>query len=118
MTDDPAFVSETYFNAWRDRDFGTLRSILADDVEFIGPFAHLDNAEDCVAGLKRMSSIVTALDIQKRFVDGPDVLTWFELQTSVAEPVPTANWTHVEAGKITRIRVAFDARPLAPPADD
>ncbi len=28
---------------------------------------------------------------------------------------PSANWSHVESGKITRIRVTFDARPLAPP---
>jgi hypothetical protein len=52
--------------------------------------------------------------VQKRFVDGPDVLTWFDLHTSVAPPYPTANWSHVENGKITRIRVAFDPRPLAP----
>jgi hypothetical protein len=31
----------------------------------------------------------------------------------VAEPVPVANWMHVEDGKITRIRAAFDARGLA-----
>jgi hypothetical protein len=27
--------------------------------------------------------------------------------------VPVANWMHVENGKITRIRVAFDARGIA-----
>jgi hypothetical protein len=26
----------------------------------------------------------------------------------------TANWTHVEDGKVTEIKVAFDARELAP----
>ena len=46
--------------------------------------------------------------------DGPDVLTWFDLHTNVAPPCPTANWSHVEHGVITRIRVAFDPRPLAP----
>lgn len=30
-------------------------------------------------------------------------------------PCPMANWSHVEAGKITRIRVTFDARPFPPP---
>lgn len=28
---------------------------------------------------------------------------------------PTANWSHIEDGTITAIRVTFDARPLAPP---
>jgi hypothetical protein len=46
------------------------------------------------------------------FVDGPDVLTWFDLHTTVAPPAPTANWQHVEDGRITRIRVAFDPRAL------
>jgi hypothetical protein len=45
--------------------------------------------------------------------DGQDVLTWFELSTSVAEPVPVANWMRVEDGKIATIRVAFDARGIA-----
>jgi hypothetical protein len=51
--------------------------------------------------------------VRKVFHDGPDVLTWFDLATSVAGTVPVANWMHVEDGKITRIRVAFDARGIA-----
>jgi hypothetical protein len=47
-----------------------------------------------------------------RFVDGADVLTWFELHTKDADPIPVANWSHVEDGWITRIRVTFDPRPL------
>ena len=47
------------------------------------------------------------------FHDGPDVLSWFDLATSVADTVPVANWMHVEDGKITRINVAFDARGIA-----
>jgi hypothetical protein len=61
-----------------------------------------------------MSRIVTDIVVQKRFADEPDFLTWFDLHTSVAPPCPTANWSHVENGKITRIRVTFDPRPLAP----
>jgi hypothetical protein len=47
-----------------------------------------------------------------RWVDGPDVLTWFELRTATAGPMAIVNWTHVEDGRITRIRVTFDPRPL------
>jgi hypothetical protein len=35
-------VAETYFRAWKERDFAGLRSILADDVGFQGPLATLD----------------------------------------------------------------------------
>ena len=36
-----------------------------------------------------------------------------DLHTKVAPPGPTVNWSHVEDGKITTIRVTFDARELA-----
>jgi hypothetical protein len=44
--------------------------------------------------------------------DAPDVLTWFELHTAAAPPCPVANWSHVDNGKVDRIRVAFEPRPL------
>jgi SnoaL-like domain len=110
MANDTEQIATTYFDAWQANDFDTLRSILADDVEFDGPFAQLDNADDCVDGLRGMSKIKTDIVVHKRFIDGPDALTWFDLHTKVADPVPTANWTHVENGKVTKIRVAFDAR--------
>jgi hypothetical protein len=43
------------------------------------------------------------------------VLTWFDLHTTVAEPSPTANWMRTDAGRITAIRVTFDARPFGGP---
>lgn len=49
------------------------------------------------------------------FVDGPDVLTWFELHTTAAILSPVANFMHVEDGKITTVRTTFDPRPLTHP---
>ena len=112
MTLTPAEVGATYFDAWMRRDFDAVRAILADDVTFDGPLGHAGNADECVEGLKRMSQIVTDVKVRKTFVDGPDVLTWFDLHTASTEPIPTVNWRHVEAGKITFIRVTFDPRPL------
>jgi hypothetical protein len=105
-------VAETYFDSWKKKDFATFRSILADDVTFAGPLGTAGDADECVKGITGMSEIVTDIVITKMFVDGPDVVTWFDLHTSVAPPCPTANWSHVEEGKITRIRVTFDPRPL------
>ncbi len=39
MNNDPRTVAATYFRAWKDKDFATLRSILADEVTFRGPLA-------------------------------------------------------------------------------
>jgi hypothetical protein len=110
---DAAAVAATYFDAWKARDFGRLRSVLADHVDFAGPLARVRGGDDCLRGLQGMAQITTSLDVRKVFHDEPDVLTWFDLATSVADPVPVANWMHVEDGKITRIRVAFDARGIA-----
>jgi hypothetical protein len=111
-----ADVAGTYFEAWQAGDFERVRSVLADDVTFDGPLGHASNADECIAGLKRMSRIVTGIVIRKTFVDGPDVLTWFDLHTAGTDPLPTVNWRHVENGKIAWIRVTFDPRPLSPPA--
>jgi hypothetical protein len=115
MADDPGALATIYFQAWKDRDFDALRSVLADDVTFRGPLGTADNADECIAGLRGMSKIMTDIVVRKRFVDGSDVLTWFDLHTSVAPPAATANWSHVEDGKIKTIQAVFDARPLAPP---
>ncbi|MGW6413941.1 hypothetical protein [Streptomyces sp. NPDC055055] len=40
------------------------------------------------------------------------MITWFDLHTTGAPPTPTANWTHVEDGRLTRIRIAFGPRTL------
>lgn len=109
MAYDPRTLAETYFRSWRERDFTTLRSVLAHDASFRGP---LGSADD-VQGLKAMAQILTDIVVHKTFVDGADVLTWFDLHTSVAAPCPTANWSHVEDGKIKRVLVTFDARALA-----
>jgi ketosteroid isomerase-like protein len=110
---DARTTAATYFDAWKARDFTRLRSVLADDVDFAGPLARVKGADDCLQGLQGMAQIMTGLDVRKVFQDGADVLTWFDLSTSVAETVPVANWMHVEDGKITQIQVVFDARDIA-----
>ena len=110
---DAAATAATYFDAWRAHDFARLRAVLADDVDFIGSLGRAHGADDCMRGLQGMTQIMTGLEVRKVFQDGPDVLTWYDLATSVAETVPVANWMHVEDGKVTLIRAAFDARGIA-----
>ena len=110
---DARTAAATYFDAWKARDFTRLRSVLADDVDFAGPLASVKGGDDCLRGLQGMAQIMTGLDVRRVFQDGADVLTWFDLSTSVAETVPVANWMHVEDGKVTQIKVAFDARGIA-----
>jgi ketosteroid isomerase-like protein len=111
-TRSPAQVADTYFRCWVDGDFDTLRGVLADDATFRGPLGAADDGDSCLAGLRGMRAILRDVVVVRRWVDGPDVLTWFELHTTVAPPAPTANWMHVEDGRITSIRVTFDPRDL------
>ena len=108
--DDGAARAATYFEAWQARDFARLRSVLADDVDFAGPFGQVTGGDECLRSLEGLAQIMTGIEIRKVFTDGPDVLTWYDMATTVAEPVPVANWMQVSDGKITRIRVAFDPR--------
>lgn len=108
----PAEISKKYFAAWEAGDYDALRELLADDVDFVGALGQVTGAEGCLEGLKGLGSVVTRIDVHARVADETDVITWFDLHTSVAPPAATANWTHVENGKIKRIRVTFDPREL------
>jgi hypothetical protein len=114
MANDAANVATCYFDAWKADDFETMRSLVAEDVRFEGPLAMLEGAEDYIKGIQGLSQVISEIVIQKIFVDGQDVLTWYDMHTTVASPVAVANWLHVEEGKITALRVAFDAREFAP----
>jgi SnoaL-like protein len=113
MAPDARSVVETYFNAWKANDFPTMRSVLDDRVDFAGPIDRFDNADAYQQAIRGLSQMKTDIVVQKTFVDGPDVVTWYDLHTRVAPPALVAEWSHVEGGKITMVRVVFDARPFA-----
>jgi hypothetical protein len=108
----PQSVAATYFSAWTSNDIEQVRPLLHPDVAFTGALGSTQGVEDTLAGLKGMFAMTEQVDVVKRWVDGPDVLTWFELRTADAGPLAIVNWSHVEDGLVTRIRVTFDPRPL------
>jgi uncharacterized protein YbjT (DUF2867 family) len=108
----PRSLAEAYYDAWVAHDWPRLRGVLADDATFRGPLGTADSGDECLAGLQRMTTMMTGLEIVRMVVDGPDVLTWYDLLTEKAPPTPTVNWMHVEDGRIARIRVAFDPRAI------
>jgi ketosteroid isomerase-like protein len=112
VSGDNGEIARGYFRAWKDRDFDALRAILADDVTFRGPLGTADGAEECLRGLRGLAEIITDIVIRHVFVDGPDVLTWYDLHTKVAPPAATANWSHIENGKVTAILATFDPREI------
>jgi hypothetical protein len=108
----PAEVAAAYFDAWTRNDIAAVRPLLHPDVDFAGALGSTHGMADTLQGLGGMFAMTERVEVIKRWVDGPDVLSWFELRTSGVGPIPVVNWSHVEDGRITRIRVTFDPRPL------
>jgi len=113
MTTNAETLAATYFESWRAKDPELLRPALAQDAHFDGPLAQLSGVDAYVKSIARLYEITTELVIHKVLADDEDAISWFDLHTSVAPPVPVANWCHVENGKIAHVRAAFDPRGLA-----
>jgi steroid delta-isomerase-like uncharacterized protein len=107
-----ASVAAAYFDAWKGKDIERVRPLLHEDVSFAGALGTTRGLEETLAGLGGMFAMTDQVEVVHRWVDGPDVLTWFELRSDGAGPMSIVNWSHVQEGRITRIRVTFDPRPL------
>ena len=110
----PKELATTYFEAWQSGDWERLRGVLADDATFTGPMGTADDGDACVAGLQGLAQLTTGIEIHAMVADDVDVITFYDLLTEAAV-LPTANWSHVVDGRISRIRAAFDPRPILPP---
>lgn len=106
-------IANSYFKLWKANDFASMRSLFSDDVTFIGAMGEAHGADECINGLRGLSTIVTDIVILHMWADEADVITWYELHTAKTEkPLSVVNWSHIDQGLITKIRVTFDPRPL------
>jgi hypothetical protein len=105
---------QRYFATWKAHEFDAFQALLAGDVSFKGPLGSADDAAACRAGIEGMSKITTDIVVHAMAADGENVVTVFDLHTSLAEePLLVANWAQVgDDGRIKRIRVTFDPRPI------
>jgi hypothetical protein len=117
MATDPATVAATYFEAWRANDVDRLRTILDDDVSFRGPLAEVQGADEYADSIRGLFAGTEKLDVHKVFVDGEDVLTWFDLHMPGAPPAPVASWIHLQDGRVKRVQVTFDPRGMLAAAE-
>ncbi len=112
MSMTPEQVADAYFDAWRANEVEHVRPLLSDDIDFVGALGAAQGIEQALAGLRGMFAMTRVVEVVRRWVDGEDVITWFELTTADAGPIAIVNWSHVRDGRIERIRVTFDPRPL------
>jgi ketosteroid isomerase-like protein len=112
MNTDPKTIAATYFKAWEAADVERLRAILAEDITFTGPLAQVVGADEYADSIRGLFQATEKLVVHKVWVDGDDVLTWFDLHMSGAPPAPVAQWCHVRDGKVARVQVTFDPRGI------
>lgn len=108
----PRHIAEIYFSSWAAGDPEPLRDYLAPDVTFDGALGMTRGADDFLAGLAGMFAATTGNDVLMRLADETDVVTWSRLSIADKPAMDVANWTHVEHGRITAVRVTFDPRPM------
>lgn len=89
----------------------TFRANLADDVVFGGLMGPVEGGNACTEAIQHLAETITDIVVTKVFADGPNVLTWHDMQTKQTDPMHAANWFRIELGKIARIRVFFEPRP-------
>ena len=107
-------VVMSYQRALGNQDYKAARSYLRDGLSFRGPLASHDEPNSLLKDLEQLHHIVKEVEMKKVFVDGDDVCLLYDLITSTP-PVTsfTCEWYRVHGGKISSIRVVFDARPYA-----
>jgi hypothetical protein len=80
----PEEVAAAYFDAWQRKEIHRVRPLLHNDVDFSGALGATHGLDETLAGLGGMFAMTTRVDVVHRWIDGPDVLTWFELRTATA----------------------------------
>jgi hypothetical protein len=107
-------IVENYKAAVGKSDFAAARQMLHDDLNFQGPLDTFHKADDYVASIKKLASIIQRVDVKKVFADGQDVCVLYDMVTNT--PAGTAfivEWYQIRGDKIGSLRVVFDARPFA-----
>src|SRR4051812_16864196 len=108
----PIHTMRRYFETWNAHDFDAFEAQLAEDITFAGPFGTAAGPAECRRGIEGLSKVIERAEVLTMLAEGSDVITWFELHAPGTEPVPVANWARVEDGRVRRVRVTFDPRPL------
>lgn len=110
---DAAGVVTRYHNAWTSGDMASARLCLADDLDFQGSIDTFHRADDFVAALTLFQSMLRKVDLKQSFFSETGASLLYECDTmSPAGMIRTAEFFTVGGGRITSIRLVFDATEL------
>jgi SnoaL-like domain len=108
-----ATAIRTYHEAWTQRDMGTARSCLADDLDFQGSIDTFSSADEFIATLTGFAQMLTRVDLlQEFYTDDAAALLYDCVTNSPAGTIRAAEFFGLRDGKIACIRLVFDATAL------
>jgi hypothetical protein len=113
MRMDARQLIETYHNAWTTGDFVTARRCLADNLDFRGSIDTFQKADDFLNELKGFKGMLRDTRLLKSYFDLSGGALLYDCETATpAGVVRTSEFFSVDKGKITEIRLVFDATEL------
>ena len=110
---DTAEVVGAYHDAWTRKDYARARALLAGTLAVEVPVNNYPTAESFAAALESFGSMVSSVELLAAMSDGNQAMLLYDLEAGPVGRLRVAEHFTVEGGKITRIRVAFDARGIA-----
>ena len=104
---------ETYHQAWTTGDFDAARRCLADDLDFQGSIDTFHRADDFVRALKGFQGMLRGVTLLTSLFEREGAALLYDCDTATpAGVIRTAEFFSIKDGKITGIRLVFDASEL------
>lgn len=102
-----------YHTAWTNGDIKSAREYLADDLDFKGSIDKFNRADDFIAALAGFQKILRGVNLLQSFFSETGAALLYDCDTiTPAGVIRTAEFFTVANGKITKIRLVFDATEL------
>jgi hypothetical protein len=106
-------VVTRYHQAWTNGDMKSARGYLADDLDFQGSIDRFNRADDFIAALTGFQNMLRGVTLIQSFFSQTGAALLYDCDTmSPAGVIRTAEFFTVAEGKITAIRLVFDATEL------
>ncbi len=113
----PREIVETYLDAFyrEQKDFGKIERLLTEDFTFRGPMARFEAREPFMKFIREIGPQKNKIEISKIVAEENDVAVFhdFSSLTPAIGPLPFSEWYSLDGGKITSLRLYFDAREFA-----
>lgn len=119
MPTDPTTIVLAYLEAFEQKDFERVASLLDPDLEFTGPGGSTRGSPAYIAAIQRLSPILLRNDVKKTFADGDDVCVVYDFVTDTpAGALLTMEWHTVKNGRIRVLRLLFDRVSFRPVVEE